>query len=35
VENTMKKLIQLLTKLGKLNTLGNKKNVKEAFKYVY
>ena len=31
----MKTLLKFLTKLSKLNTLGSKKNVKEAFKYVY
>jgi len=31
----MKKLIKLLTSIQKLHRIGNKKNVKEAFKYVY
>jgi len=31
----MKKIMKFFMKLQKLNTLGSKKNVKEAFKYVY
>jgi len=35
MEHNMKKILKLLTSFTKLTRLGQKKNVKEAFKYLY